>query len=85
MIGVKIMATKPISITIDESLAEKLDNIADETHRKKSYYVNQTLKEYFEELEDFDVALSRKGGESVSETGNIYTMASDEVVLDRPF
>jgi RHH-type rel operon transcriptional repressor/antitoxin RelB len=60
------MATKAISITIDESLAKKLDNIAAETHRKKSYYVNQALKEYFEELEDYNVALSRKGGESVS-------------------
>jgi predicted DNA-binding protein len=59
------MATKPISITIDESLAEKLDKIAADTHRKKSYYVNQALKEYFEELEDFDIALSRSGGETV--------------------
>ena len=59
------MATKPISITIDESLAVKLEYIAAETHRKKSYFVNQALKEYFEELEDFDLALGRKGGESV--------------------
>ena len=33
------MATKPISITIDEILAEKLERIASETHRKKSYFV----------------------------------------------
>jgi predicted transcriptional regulator len=59
------MATKPISVTIDETLAKKLDNIAAETHRKKSYYVNQALKEYFEELEDIELALSRKGGEPV--------------------
>ena len=59
------MATKPISITIDESLAEKLERIAADTHRKKSYYVNQALKEYFEELEDFDIALSRSKGETV--------------------
>jgi predicted DNA-binding protein len=61
-----IMPTKPISITIDELLAEKLERIATETHRKKSYYVNQALMEYFEELEDYDLALSRKGGDSVS-------------------
>jgi RHH-type rel operon transcriptional repressor/antitoxin RelB len=59
------MATKPISITIDEELAAKLDKIASETHRKKSYYVNQALKEYFEELEDYEIALQRRGGESV--------------------
>jgi RHH-type rel operon transcriptional repressor/antitoxin RelB len=60
------MPTKPISITIDEELAAKLERIASETHRKKSYYVNQALKEYFEELEDYELALERKGGEAVS-------------------
>jgi predicted transcriptional regulator len=59
------MATKPISITIDEELASKLDKIALETHRKKSYFVNQALKEYFEELEDYEIALQRRGGEPV--------------------
>jgi len=66
MVKGKVMATKAISITIDESLAEKLESIAADTHRKKSYYVNQALKEYFEDLEDFDVALSRLEGETVS-------------------
>jgi RHH-type rel operon transcriptional repressor/antitoxin RelB len=61
----KNMATKPISITIDEELAEKLNKVASETHRKKSYFVNQALKEYFEELEDYEIALQRRGGEPV--------------------
>ena len=60
------MPTKPISITIDEELAAKLERIASETHRKKSYYVNQALKEYFEEIEDYELALQRRGGEAVS-------------------
>ncbi len=58
------MATKPISITIDEALAEKLAKIAEDTHRKKSYFVNQALGEYFEEIEDFELALERRGGKS---------------------
>ena len=58
------MVTKPISITIDEELAEKLTKIAEGTHRKKSYFVNQALKEYFEEIEDYELALERMGGES---------------------
>jgi predicted DNA-binding protein len=58
------MATKPISITIDEVLAEKLSRIAEETHRKKSYFVNRALEEYFEEIEDLELALKRKGGRS---------------------
>jgi predicted DNA-binding protein len=58
------MATKPISITIDEALAEKLSKIAEDTHRKKSYFVNKALEEYFEEIEDLEIALKRKGGKS---------------------
>ncbi|MEE8591527.1 MAG: ribbon-helix-helix domain-containing protein [Spirochaetia bacterium] len=58
------MATKPISITIDEVLAEKLSRISEDTHRKKSYFVNKALEEYFEEIEDFELAFMRKGGKS---------------------
>jgi len=58
------MATKPISITIDEALAEKLSKIAEDTHRKKSYFVNKALEEYFEEIEDVEIALKRRGGKS---------------------
>jgi len=58
------MATKPISITIDEALAEKLSKIAEDTHRKKSYFVNRALEEYFEEIEDLEIALKRRGGKS---------------------
>jgi predicted DNA-binding protein len=58
------MATKAISITIDETLAEKLNRIAEDTHRKKSYFVNRALEEYFEELEDLELARERRGGKS---------------------
>jgi len=58
------MATKPISITIDETLAEKLARIAEDTHRKKSFFVNQALSEYFEEIEDYELALERIGRKS---------------------
>ena len=58
------MATKPLSVTIDEVLAEKLVKLAGDTHRKKSFFVNQALKEYFEEMEDYELALERSGGKS---------------------
>ena len=58
------MAAKPISVTIDEALVEKLTKIAEDTHREKSYFVNRALEEYFEEIEDFELALERKGGKS---------------------
>ncbi len=60
------MATKILSTTVDEKIAEKLEKLSRETHRKKSYYVNRALKEYFEEIQDYDIALSRKGGAPVT-------------------
>ena len=60
------MPTKPISITIDEDVSKKLDRIAADTHRKKSYYVNEALRAYFEEIEDYEIALSRRGGKTVT-------------------
>jgi len=58
------VATKPISITIDEEFVDKLNKIAGDTNRKKSYFVNQALREYFEEIEDYELALERSGGKS---------------------
>lgn len=60
------MATKAVSATIDKDLAEKLEKLAEETNRKKSYFINAALKEYFEAIEDYEIALARKGGRSVS-------------------
>ena len=60
------MATQVLSATIDEFIAEKLNNLAKETHRKKSYFVNEALKEYLNEIEDYNIALSRKNGNSTS-------------------
>lgn len=60
------MSTKNISATIDDDIAEKLDSLARQTNRKKSYYVNQALREYFEAIEDYEIALSRRGGPTVT-------------------
>ena len=46
------MATRVLSATVDEALADRLEHLASETSRKKSYFVNQALKEYFMALDD---------------------------------
>jgi predicted transcriptional regulator len=56
------MATRVLSATIDEALADRLERLAAETSRKKSYFVNQALKEYFMALDDYEIALKRRGG-----------------------
>jgi predicted transcriptional regulator len=60
------MAKRVLSATVDESLAERLDRLAAETSRKKSWFVNQALKEYFDALDDYETALERKGGSSTT-------------------
>ena len=56
------MATRVVSASIDEGLAEKLDQVAADTNRNKSYFIDQALRENFEELEDYEIALARRGG-----------------------
>ena len=59
------MATRVLSATVDETLAERLEILATETSRKKSWFVNQALKEYFAALDDYEAALERMGGTTV--------------------
>ena len=58
------MAKRVVSASIDEALAAKLDRVAADTNRKKSYFINQALMEYFEAVEDHEIALTRRGGAS---------------------
>jgi predicted transcriptional regulator len=60
------MATRVLSATIDEVLADRLESLAAETSRKKSWFVNQALKEYFDAIDDYETALERKGGASTT-------------------
>jgi predicted transcriptional regulator len=57
-----MMAMRVVSATVEEGIAARLERLATETSRKKSYFVNQALKEYFLALDDYETALSRKGG-----------------------
>ena len=58
------MAKRVVSASIDEDLAAQLDRVAADTNRKKSYFINEALKEYFEAVKDNEIALARRGGES---------------------
>ncbi|MCX7031172.1 MAG: ribbon-helix-helix protein, CopG family [Spirochaetes bacterium] len=60
------MATRVLSATVDEVLADRLESLAAETSRKKSWFVNQALKEYFDAIDDYETALERKGGASTT-------------------
>lgn len=45
---------RAISASVDEVLAARLDRVAADTNRKKSYLINRAPKEYFEAVEDHE-------------------------------
>ena len=62
------MAKKAVSLTLDNELVEKIEFLSRDTERPKSYFVNLALKEFFEEIEDADIALERKKEKRISLT-----------------
>ena len=58
-----------ISIRLPEHLASRLDDIAQETERSRSFIIQKALESYIEDFADLQVALDRlhnKGDEMVS-------------------
>ena len=48
-----------LSVRIPGPLENRLSNLAQETNRSKSYYVQRALEEFLEDQEDYLIALSR--------------------------
>jgi RHH-type transcriptional regulator, rel operon repressor / antitoxin RelB len=58
-----------ISVRLPEHLASRLDDIAQETERSRSFIIQKALESYIEDFADLQVALDRlhdKGDEIVS-------------------
>lgn len=49
----------PISFRISENLAKRLDSIAKETERPRSYIIQKALESYLEDYADLQIALDR--------------------------
>ena len=48
-----------LTVRLPEELENRLNVLAEKTHRAKSYYVKQALEEFLEEEEDYLLALAR--------------------------
>lgn len=48
-----------LGVRLPESLEKRLDALAVQTHRSKSYYVKRALTEFLEEQEDYLLATSQ--------------------------
>jgi len=49
----------PLSVRISDDLASKLNEIAEETERSKSFHIQKALESYLIELADLQVAYDR--------------------------
>jgi RHH-type rel operon transcriptional repressor/antitoxin RelB len=48
-----------LSVRIEEVLGERLERLAQDTHRSKSFYVKEALMNYMDNLEDIYIAEKR--------------------------
>ena len=51
--------TTPISVRLPADLAKRLDGVARETERPRSYIVEKALESYLEDYADLQIALDR--------------------------
>ena len=48
-----------LSVRLEKSLENRLNNLSAKTHRSKTFYVQEALEIYMSELEDTYIALDR--------------------------
>lgn len=53
------MSKRNISATVDEDLLARLDAVAKETERNRSWIISAAIENYLEELEDLQIAKAR--------------------------
>lgn len=48
-----------LAVRLPKELEAKLEKVANETHRSKSYYIRTALEQYLEDREDYLLAVAR--------------------------
>jgi len=72
-----------LAVRLDKQTEEKLNRLARETRRSKSYYVREAIAEYLAEKEDLLIALSRlEKGEKPLSTEELFNDLGWEVPAD---
>jgi len=59
-----------LTLRVEDQLNRKLQRLAKETERPKSYFIKKALELYLEEYEDYQIALARRA----SKDDEILTM-----------
>jgi RHH-type rel operon transcriptional repressor/antitoxin RelB len=67
-----------LSVRLDKETEQFLDTLAKETHRPKSYFVKQALRQYMEDMRDYHEAQTR----SNAQDRNLISLDELEKALD---
>ncbi|MFB3070753.1 MAG: ribbon-helix-helix protein, CopG family [Nitrospirales bacterium] len=70
------MAT--LTLRVEDQLDRKLQRLAKETERPKSYFIKKALELYLQEYEDYQIALARRADKDAE----ILTMAQMKKAWD---
>lgn len=70
-----------LGVRLPQGLEKRLDQLAKETHRSKSYYVKRALEEFLEDQEDYLLALARY--EKVEQGERTYSLEEIEAMLEK--
>ncbi len=60
------MSKQNVSATMESDLLSRLDRIAEETERNRSWLIGKAVESYLEELEDLKIAKGRLNDKRVS-------------------
>jgi RHH-type rel operon transcriptional repressor/antitoxin RelB len=63
------MGLRALPIKVSDELYDRLSNLANKTHRTKTFYVREALEHYLEDLEDTYLAVER-----LAKPAKIYSM-----------
>ncbi len=70
-----------LGVRLPEDLEKRLDQLAKETHRSKSYYIKRALEEFLQDQADYLLALARY--EKVRQGERTYSLEEIEALLER--
>jgi RHH-type rel operon transcriptional repressor/antitoxin RelB len=65
-----------IALKVSPELDKRLEELANKTHRSKSYYAREALERYIDDLEDYYLADAIRAN-----PGRLYTLEEAEKIL----
>ena len=70
----------PISVRFPDDIEQRLNHLAHETHRTKTYYIQKAVEDFLEDREDYFLALAVKERIDLGQE-KLYSLEEAEKIL----